>query len=175
MDQVRHWSSILWEDHCILHTLMKRITHYPRAFLGVTLVWPIVQPCSMMDVDPFSDEHRVPAGFLLLANALWTVIYDTVYAHQDLENNVKAGINSTAVLFQCLTKLLATVLKTVMVLLLVYTGELKGFTWAFFTDLGVTATALALMLMSVDLDKPSSSAWFFCWGFWCDGKVCYFM
>lgn len=104
---------------------------------------------------------------LFTANVLWTMIYDTVYAHQDVEDDIKAGVKSMAVRFRDCTKVLATTLAVGMV------GLLGAAGWA--VELGVVysvvgcggcALALGVMIAKVDLKDGASCAWFFHRGFW---------
>lgn len=54
-----------------------------------------------------AEELMDPAAMLLVfASTLWTVIYDTLYAYQDIDDDTKIGVNSTTVLFGDKTKTL---------------------------------------------------------------------
>ncbi len=76
----------------IFYPLMKRITHYPQAFLGFTFNIGILIGYSAI-------KGNIEANLLLLyASAiLWTVYYDTIYAIQDLEDDLLIGVKSTAI------------------------------------------------------------------------------
>lgn len=77
-----------------LYPLMKRVTWWPQAFLGLTFNWSALMGWSAVQ------GHLPPAAFLLYAGAFfWTLAYDTVYAHQDKEDDARIGIKSTARLF----------------------------------------------------------------------------
>ena len=66
------------------YALMKRITHYPLLVLGFPFAWAIFMSCAALDVDPISNHRTIPTMCLFIVNVLWTMIYDTVYAHQDI-------------------------------------------------------------------------------------------
>lgn len=74
---------------------MKRIIWWPQAFLGLTFNFGALMGGSAITghIDP-------PVIFLYLAGIFWTIGYDTIYAHQDKEDDAMAGIKSTARLFQ---------------------------------------------------------------------------
>lgn len=78
----------------VVYPLMKRVTWWPQAFLGITfnigalIAWAAVtQNISLTPV------------LLYAAGFFWTLGYDTIYAHQDKEDDTLAGIKSTALLF----------------------------------------------------------------------------
>ena len=149
------------------YALMKRITHYPQFVLGFPFAWAILMSCAALDVDPISHHRIVPTMSLFMANILWTMIYDTVYAHQDIRDDIKAGVKSMAIRFANSTKELAATLATVQVALLFCTGWQAGLSPIYFVfTCGGTAVALAYMIAEVDLKEPSSCAWFFHRGFW---------
>lgn len=76
-----------------LYPFMKRITYYPQVFLGFTFNWGVL--VGWHAVQP---QWHVAIFFLYLAGILWTVAYDTLYALQDIHDDKKAGIKSTAIL-----------------------------------------------------------------------------
>lgn len=75
-----------------VYALMKRITYYSQVVLGVPFAWAIFFCVSMLGVSPFSRDHLAPTLALFAANMLWTITYDTIYAHQDVVGGVAAGM-----------------------------------------------------------------------------------
>lgn len=149
------------------YALMKRITYYPQFVLGFPFAWAILMSCAALDVDPINHLRIIPTTSLFLANISWTMIYDTVYAHQDIRDDIKAGVKSMAIRFANSTKELMATLATVQVTLLCYTGWQTGLSPVYFIfACGGTAIALGAMITIVDLKEPSSCAWFFHRGFW---------
>ncbi|KAG8631197.1 hypothetical protein KVT40_000337 [Elsinoe batatas] len=148
----------------------KRFTHYPQLILGFPFAGAIVFACYTVGVDPFAEGRGGATGYLCGANVVWTMIYDTIYAHQDLEDDVKAGVKSMAVRFRGETKTLCTVLGAVQVGCSVRVGVIGGFGWAYYL-IGCIGTAitLAAMVVLVDLKKPESCAWWFYTNFWLVG------
>lgn len=121
-----------------------------------------------VDIDPFLDTRStVTTSCYLSAIVLWTMIYDTIYAHQDIEDDAKAGVRSMAVRFRHNTKRLCTCLALAQVLLLVVAGHVAGFSVTYFVMCcGGTSIALASMIGLVDLAEPTSCWWWFTWQFW---------
>lgn len=78
----------------ITYPLMKRITYYPQVFLGITFNFGIII-ATLQILQKITLESII----LYIACIIWTVIYDTIYAFQDLEDDLKIGLKSTAVKF----------------------------------------------------------------------------
>ena len=76
------------------YPLMKRITWWPQFFLGLTFNWG-----ALMGWAAVKDRLELPAFYLYLAGIFWTLAYDTIYAHQDKEDDATVGIRSTALLW----------------------------------------------------------------------------
>jgi 4-hydroxybenzoate polyprenyltransferase len=74
-----------------VYPLMKRITWWPQAFLGLTFNWG-----ALMGWAAQKNSLAVPALLLYMAGFFWTLAYDTIYAHQDKEDDARIGIKSTA-------------------------------------------------------------------------------
>ena len=101
----------------ILYPLMKRITFWPQLFLGIIFNWGVII-CSVEFFGTVTKEYLI----LYLACVLWTVGYDTIYAYQDLKDDKKNSIKSTAVLFEDKGKYLVI---TSYILMLIFIGYLS--------------------------------------------------
>ena len=77
-----------------VYPLMKRVTWWPQFFLGLTFNWGALMGWAALRAD-----IGLPALLLYAGGIGWTLAYDTVYAHQDREDDALAGIKSTARLF----------------------------------------------------------------------------
>lgn len=81
----------------VLYPLMKRITHWPQAFLGLTFNWgALVGYMAISGFEYYNTSVTIP---LYVAGICWTLVYDTLYAHQDKVDDRKVGIKSTALYF----------------------------------------------------------------------------
>ena len=78
----------------ILYPFMKRITFWPQVFLGLTFSWG-----ALIVSTQFNQSITFHFILLYIACVIWTLGYDTIYAYQDREDDIKHNIKSTAVLF----------------------------------------------------------------------------
>jgi 4-hydroxybenzoate polyprenyltransferase len=77
-----------------IYPFMKRITHWPQAVLGLAFNWGALVGWSATHA-----SLSLPALLLYASGIAWTLGYDTIYAHQDKEDDVLIGVKSTALLF----------------------------------------------------------------------------
>lgn len=164
-----------------IYPLLKRCTNYPQVELGFGLSYAIFLVSVMVGKDPLAPLFDHPsdlsarlatvaesplawsAGYLYFSGILWTVIFDTIYAHQDYLDDLKAGVMGLAVrLGRKGTKPACYVAGAVQIFCLVKAGQLAGFGDAYYAiSCGVTALVLAWMITVVDLENGDSCAWAF--------------
>ncbi|KAJ5725491.1 Para-hydroxybenzoate--polyprenyltransferase mitochondrial precursor (PHB:polyprenyltransferase) [Penicillium malachiteum] len=153
----------------VLYPFCKRFTHYPQAILGVPLALAIIVSAYSFGVleSLWNSPDTAKATIALcVIEIFWTMIYDTIYAHQDLQDDIKAGVKSMAVRFQNSTKKLCTILAILQVVLLVLVGIWTNMTTGYFlVGCGGSAVSLAVMIYTVDLNVPASCAKWFKLGF----------
>lgn len=96
------------------------------------------------------------------ANFLWTVTYDTIYAHKDIADDEQAGVKGMALRFRNPTKTLASVLTIAKLALLTFGGICADFSAIHFLGtVGGVAAAMAYYIWDVDLTNPEScEQWF---------------
>ena len=73
------------------YPFMKRITWWPQAWLGLTFNWGVLVGAATM-----AGAVPVSAGLIYVAGLFWTLGYDTIYAHQDREDDALVGVKSSA-------------------------------------------------------------------------------
>lgn len=83
-----------------IYPFMKRVTNWPQFFLGLAFNWGALMGWAAV----FGHLDFAPV-FLFLGGVCWTIGYDTIYAHQDKEDDAIVGVKSTARLFGDHTKL----------------------------------------------------------------------
>ena len=152
-----------------LYPFAKRVTNYPQVVLGFPVAWGLIMGSTALGVDPFGSPSAVmvATGCFYASNIAWTIIYDTIYAHQDVKDDAKAGVKSIAVRHKDSTKLLLSGLAVAQVSLLTATGVLTGAGPVYFAGTcGSAAASLAIMISKVDLEKPSDCSWWFVNGTW---------
>jgi len=134
----------------VTYPFMKRVTYWPQAFLGLTFNWGALMGYA-------AAENRLDAGPLLLygAGIAWTLVYDTIYAHQDKEDDALIGVRSTALKFGAATRRWLVPFAAAMVLLLaamILSAGLGLFAWL---ALASVAGHLAWQIATVDFDDPA--------------------
>ncbi len=78
----------------VVYPLVKRVSHLPQVFLGIAFGWGAVMAWGGVTGD------LGPAGLLIFAaNIFWSTAYDTIYALMDIDDDLKIGVKSTAILF----------------------------------------------------------------------------
>jgi 4-hydroxybenzoate polyprenyltransferase len=135
-------------------------TYFAQVVLGFCLAWGIVVGSGFTGVDrPWND----PACLcLVVASCCWTVIYDTVYAHQDLEDDIDLGVKSLAVLFRDKVKQLLWVVLILMCgALILYGRHMETTVTYYIVTLGGCVSSLGSMIFKVQLqDKGNCWKWF---------------
>ena len=101
------------------YPLAKRVTYYPQFVLGLTFSWGAIMGFPALGIDLLSSTPALMAATCLYAsNVAWTVLYDMIYAHMDIRDDVKAGIKSIVLRHEANTKNIMTGLAAVQVALL---------------------------------------------------------
>lgn len=118
-----------------VYPFMKRITHWPQAVLGLAFNWG-----ALVGWTATHGNLGWAALALYAAGIAWTLGYDTIYAHQDVEDDVLVGVKSTALLFGENTRPWLAMFFALAVLLLAASLWLAGAGLAAY--LGVAAAAL---------------------------------
>ena len=121
-----------------LYPFMKRHTHLPQVFLGMAFGWAVPMVFA-------AQTNAVPAvaWLLFIATVIWAVVYDTMYAMVDREDDLKIGVKSTAILFAELDTIIIGFFQLLLLLSFYFIGEKVGLGVYYFISLGV---ALLLML-----------------------------
>ncbi|KAI0056634.1 UbiA prenyltransferase [Artomyces pyxidatus] len=135
-----------------IYPLLKRITYWPQAWLGVAMNMAILVVWSALQ------NTISPAAIMLLAGCWsWTLYYDTIYACQDKRDDVKAGVKSTALLFGGRIRSVLSGFALLFVACFAAAGYLNGQGTPFYL-LGVGGAAIHLFrqLHGVDLDDVKS-------------------
>ena len=132
------------------YPLMKRLTYWPQAFLGVMISWGAFMGSTAVKG---SINHGVVHP-LYISSFFWTLVYDTIYAHQDKEDDAKAGVKSTALRFGDLTKQWLTGFGVPCIIALAISGYKAGLGMPYYTFLVIAAYQLTWQILTVDLSSP---------------------
>ncbi len=133
-----------------IYPFMKRVTYWPQIFLGLAFSWGALMgwPAAFGRLDA--------AAFVLYAGSIaWVIGYDTIYAHQDREDDMMIGIKSTALLFGQNTPAMLTVFYTIAVVLVGLAGLMAGGSWIFMLGLLAFAVHLSWQVVTIDIDDPA--------------------
>jgi 4-hydroxybenzoate polyprenyltransferase len=145
-----------------LYPFTKRFTDFPQLILGFQVSIGFLLGMAAVDPDAFGNtaySKEAVAAFYLM-NVAWTLVYDTVYAQQDVEDDAKAGVRSMAVRFRNGPRMLLTGVVVLQMVLLGLTGTLQGMGAAYFAvACGGTLLSMLWMLTTIDLKKPSECMW----------------
>ncbi len=132
-----------------IYPFMKRFTDWPQAFLGLAFSWGALMGWAVT----FHALAVAPVA-LYVGSVLWTIGYDTIYAHQDKEDDAVVGVRSTARLFAEATRVW---------LIRLYGGTIACFALALglahvgiFAWIGLAGFAAHLVwqIVRVDIDDP---------------------
>ena len=128
-----------------LYPFTKRWTHLPQFVLGLAFAMSVPMAFA-------ASNNNIPnsAWWIFLATVIWTVIYDTMYAMADREEDLQIGVKSTAVLFAKYDKLIIGILQICLLLVLVKISEIFNLT--IFYDISLIISAF-LMISHQNLIK----------------------
>ena len=133
-----------------IYPFMKRITYWPQIVLGLAFSWGALMgwPAAFGQLD-------APA-FILYAGAIsWVIGYDTIYAHQDREDDALIGVKSTALLFGERTAPMLATFYAGAVVLIGAAGFMAGGGWIFGIGLLAFAAHLAWQVLRLDINDPA--------------------
>ncbi len=101
----------------VLYPYMKRVTYLPQFILGLAFSWGIPMVFA-------AQQGSIPsiAWLLFIGNLLWVVIFDTIYAMVDREDDLIIGIRSTAILLGEADRLFIAILQAMMMLVMIIIG-----------------------------------------------------
>ena len=128
------------------YPFMKRITYWPQSVLGLAFSWGALMGFAVL-------LGRIDAAALALyaGSICWVIAYDTIYAHQDAEDDVLIGIKSTALLFGERTKSALTLFYSLAVVLICVSLVLAGAGWLAWFGLAAFAAHLAQQVVRLDI------------------------
>ncbi len=130
-----------------LYPFMKRHTYLPQFFLGFTFGWSIIMAFA-------AQTNAVPriAWLILVTNVLWTVVYDTIYALIDEEDDARIGVKSTAVLFADSYRIIIAIIQSLVLIAFVLIANQLEFGWRFYSALSL-AGGLSVYQLILIRDK----------------------
>lgn len=120
------------------YPFMKRYTHLPQAYLGIAFGFAVPMAFS-------AQTNAIPfvAWVMYLAVVLWALVYDTIYAMVDKEDDLKIGVKSTAILFGEKDREIMAILQVIILVLLISIGQMQNLGGFYYAGL-VAAAGLSV-------------------------------
>lgn len=134
----------------VIYPFAKRFTDWPQFFLGLAFSWG-----GLMGWAGLTGSLSLAAVLVYVAAIVWTIGYDTIYAHQDKEDDALIGVRSTARLFAYDTKIWLGGFYSVMAVLLAVAFWLAGAGFPAYLGLVAALALLAYQIIVLDIDNPT--------------------
>jgi 4-hydroxybenzoate polyprenyltransferase len=134
-----------------VYPFMKRITWWPQIVLGLAFSWG-----ALMGWAAWFGQLDAAAYLLYAGSIAWVIGYDTIYAHQDREDDALVGVKSTARLFEARTKPMLALFYALAVLLIGAAGYLAGGGPVFWLGLACFAAHLGWQIARLDIADPDN-------------------
>ncbi len=144
------WTGIASLAVVAIYPFMKRVTYWPQIFLGLAFSWG-----ALMGWAAAHGSLEPPALLLYLGSIAWVIHYDTIYAHQDREDDALIGLKSTAILFRDRTKPALAAFSSAAVALIGIAGFFVGGGTIFALGLMGFAAHLAWQIIRLDIADPA--------------------
>ena len=132
-----------------VYPFMKRITYWPQIVLGLAFSWG-----ALMGWAAWFGRLDPPALLLYAGAIAWVIGYDTIYAHQDREDDALVGVKSTALLFGPRTKPMLALFYALAVILIGWAGYAAGAGFVFWLGLIAFAAHLGWQIARLDIADP---------------------
>ncbi|MEM6415134.1 MAG: 4-hydroxybenzoate octaprenyltransferase [Pseudomonadota bacterium] len=135
-----------------VYPFMKRITWWPQVWLGLTFNWG-----ALVGYSAAMQEIQLSAVLIYLAGIFWTVGYDTVYAHQDIDDDALIGVKSSARRLGSATLPALCIFYAITIICFIAVGLIARHSFLFFLALIAPAAHLGWQLRAFRT-KDSSKA-----------------
>jgi 4-hydroxybenzoate polyprenyltransferase len=133
-----------------VYPFMKRITWWPQIVLGLAFSWG-----ALMGFAVTLGRIDVAAVALYAGSIAWVIGYDTIYAHQDAEDDALIGVKSTALLFGARTQAALVVFHALAVVLIGAALALAGAGWPAWLGLAAFAAHLVWQIRRLEIGDPA--------------------
>lgn len=134
-----------------IYPFMKRLTYWPQAVLGLAFNWG-----ALVGWTSVTGSLAVAPILLYLGSVLWTIGYDTIYAHQDAEDDLMLGLKSTALTFGEATPIWVGAFYAGALLLWIIAGFLANTHLVFFFGMALVALQMAWQVTTLDIKNSEN-------------------
>lgn len=135
----------------VIYPFMKRYSHWPQFFLGVAASWG-----ALLGWAAVQGQLGWAPAVLYAAGVFWTLGWDTIYGHQDKEDDARVGVKSGALRLGDATPLWVAFFYTVAVVLMAAAGWLADVSLYFYPALLAAALHLVWQVATLDIDNPKN-------------------
>jgi len=132
------------------YPFMKRVTYWPQVFLGLNFNWG-----ALIGWTAVTGKLAAPPLLLYLGGIFWTIGYDTIYAHQDKEDDILVGVKSSALALGSRTRPWLLVFYAAALSLWGFASQLAGLGVMFWIGLAAAAAQLAWQAARVEINSPA--------------------
>ncbi len=133
-----------------IYPFMKRVTYWPQIVLGLAFSWG-----ALMGFAGMSARLDTPALLLYAGSIAWVIGYDTIYAHQDREDDALIGVKSTALLFGQQTRLALALFYLIAVILIGAALWSAGAGWISVIGIAAFAAHLGWQVATIDINDSA--------------------
>jgi len=134
-----------------IYPFMKRYTYWPQIFLGLAFNWG-----ALMGWAAATGTLSPPAAALYIGGIFWTLFYDTIYAHQDKEDDIMIGVKSTALKLGESTRPALAFFALVALALFTLGGWMVALGTVFYTGMALAALHVVWQLTTLDINDPAN-------------------
>ncbi len=133
-----------------VYPFLKRVTNWPQLGLGLAFSWG-----ALMAWPAIFGSLAWPPVLLYAGAILWTIGYDTIYAHQDREDDALIGVHSTALLFGARTRPMLALFYGGATVLFAAAFFAAGAGWVAYLGLAIGAAHFIWQTATLDIDDPA--------------------
>ncbi|GHF30214.1 4-hydroxybenzoate octaprenyltransferase [Kordiimonas sediminis] len=131
------------------YPFMKRITYWPQAWLGLTFNWG-----ALVGYAAVTGELTLAPIVLYVGGIFWTLGYDTIYAHQDTDDDLMIGVKSSALALGDKTQAGLMVFYGLFLVALLFVGALANLGEIYYTGCAFAALHMGMQIRRVDISSP---------------------
>ena len=135
----------------VIYPFMKRFTYWPQLFLGIAINWG-----ALLGWAAVRGELGFVPGLLYLGGVFWTLGYDTMYGHQDKEDDIRVGVKSAALRLGDATPQWMVFFYLMAFLLIGAAGWQAGLSLYFYPAFGVASLHLVWQVVTLDINNPKN-------------------